>query len=707
MAGEQVQAVSTTGWLQRLYAQCDPDGWLTLFSIDRASGVHHVDWAKVSQPEELARIALYRSATCCVWFGVATRHHQLNDGKRGGVGDCEQIPALWVDIDVAGPNHKTSLPLPPTIEAALNLIKSFPLLPTAVIRSGGGLQAYWLLTEPAANDQGTQTLLAAWGSTWAELGRRHGWHVDNVFDVARIMRLPGTTNRKTEPTPVTAKASWVATYQPDDFEPHLLDPPSPPEPTARLPYIGPERPGDAFNAVRTGSDVLLVAGFSPSRRTRNGEEHWTRPGKDRKDGSSATVYPDGHTTIWSDAVPGVEVNRPYDPFGLFCVLFHDGDFTAASEDLAAQGYGTSAKAADDLSWIPDASQPAQSPSTAQPDHAIERQERRLEQLIVEERLRRQARRAVDLEEQDADTDPPDDGPDPDIHTLLALPEPEYRWLIPGLLERGDRLILTGPEGGGKTTLLRQLAVTTAAGIHPFTLDAINPTRVLYVDLENSRRHTLRKMSELVIEAGPGLQAGQLIPINRPEGIDLLTRRDEHWLETRIEANKPDLLVIGPIYKLAGGDPTSEEVARHVAMVLDRLRTTHDIALAMEAHQPHGTNGGHRPDRPYGASLWMRWPEFGLAITRAGFLTHWRGPRDERDWPAVLARGGAWPWTTGDAKQATFAALMTACRQAGEVLSVRALSEATGITRTTVHRAIEANKAQWDLVRLELNSEDDD
>ena len=37
----------------------------------------------------------------------------------------------------------------------------------------------------------------------------------------------------------------------------------------------------------------------------------------------------------------------------------------------------------------------------------------------------------------------------------------YDWAIPGLLERGDRLILTGSEGGGKTTMLRQIAVMAA------------------------------------------------------------------------------------------------------------------------------------------------------------------------------------------------------------------------------------------------------
>jgi RecA-family ATPase len=40
-------------------------------------------------------------------------------------------------------------------------------------------------------------------------------------------------------------------------------------------------------------------------------------------------------------------------------------------------------------------------------------------------------------------------------------------VIPGLLERRDRLMLTGEEGLGKSYLLRQIAVMAAAGLDPF------------------------------------------------------------------------------------------------------------------------------------------------------------------------------------------------------------------------------------------------
>lgn len=39
--------------------------------------------------------------------------------------------------------------------------------------------------------------------------------------------------------------------------------------------------------------------------------------------------------------------------------------------------------------------------------------------------------------------------DPDLDSFLDLSDDEYNWLVPGLLERGDRLMVTGEEGRGK------------------------------------------------------------------------------------------------------------------------------------------------------------------------------------------------------------------------------------------------------------------
>lgn len=247
--------------------------------------------------------------------------------------------------------------------------------------------------------------------------------------------------------------------------------------------------------------------------------------------------------------------------------------------------------------------------------------------------------------------------DPDVEVFLDGPT-EYSWLIDPLMAEGDRLIITGGEGQGKSTLTRQLSVCAAAGINPFTLRAIRPVRVLIVDCENSEIQVRRKMLPLVARA-QRQATDRWDPENlriciKLDGLDLMERKDVRWLTERIEANEPQLLVIGPLYKLHAGDPIDEAPARHVARTLDILRERYNIGIVIEAHSPYAAVDGKRVGRPYGASLWSRWPEFGYCIAKtepdsdSATFEAWRGARDERGWPKTLRMGNwqnpdEWPW----------------------------------------------------------------
>jgi 5S rRNA maturation endonuclease (ribonuclease M5) len=246
----------------------------------------------------------------------------------------------------------------------------------------------------------------------------------------------------------------------------------------------------------------------------------------------------------------------------------------------------------------------------------------------------------------------DDGPElaPDLYEFLAGSE-SYDWIVPGLLERGDRLILTGFEGLGKSTMTQQLAVMMAAGLHPFSAQPIQPVRVLYVDCENGARHLRRKLRPLEAAArrrGHPVEAGIWRILHKPRGIDL-AGDGAAWLLERVTLHKPDVLFIGPLYRLHDGDPKDEPPARRIAAALDAARVQADCAVVIEAHAGHGY-GSERSVRPFGSSLWLRWPEFGLGLRpsaegRAGSVdvVKWRGSRDERSWPTRLDRGTTWPW----------------------------------------------------------------
>jgi AAA domain/DnaB-like helicase N terminal domain len=252
-----------------------------------------------------------------------------------------------------------------------------------------------------------------------------------------------------------------------------------------------------------------------------------------------------------------------------------------------------------------------------------------------------------------------------VDSLITLDEflgqqaPEPDWIMDGLLARDERLIITGVEGLGKTTWLRQMAICTAAGMDPFTGRRTEPKTVLAIDAENPHHimeKRYRELRQAVNAHGRTIERGRFWLDRRPDGLDLADPADRRWLQRRVHAVNPDLLVIGPAYKLhtAGNDDKDETIARTVTSVLDELRTHAECALILEHHAGNEQAGGVRPVRPFGSSLWRRWPEFGYGIRPAKHpqaekrrivdVVAWRGARDERNWPRHMESGGTGlPW----------------------------------------------------------------
>ncbi len=240
----------------------------------------------------------------------------------------------------------------------------------------------------------------------------------------------------------------------------------------------------------------------------------------------------------------------------------------------------------------------------------------------------------------------------DIETFCAGVD-EFDWLVPGLIERNERIIVVAGEASGKSMMLRQIAVCCAYGIHPFSFHPVDPMRVLLLDLENPQSLIRRKVRPMVSKAQsvrPLVQRGNLRIITRPGGIDVTKRTDTRWLAGQLSATRPDLLIAGPLYKMFPADDKSwEKGAAAVTATLDDLRTRVGFSLVLETHAPQAAGGRQRDLRPIGSSLWLRWPEFGISFAPASEkhpdimkVRTWKS-RDERYWPEWIKRGGEWPW----------------------------------------------------------------
>lgn len=128
----------------------------------------------------------------------------------------------------------------------------------------------------------------------------------------------------------------------------LGGPPSPPEP-AVLPDLPPRStglsaagltPGDDYEQHTDWGEILEPHGWHLESR-RGTERHWTRPGKDIREGASATtgrasdrdrLYVFSTSTVFQSEVP-------YTKFGAYALLNHNNDYSAAARELVRLGFG--------------------------------------------------------------------------------------------------------------------------------------------------------------------------------------------------------------------------------------------------------------------------------------------------------------------------------------------------------------------------------
>ena len=187
--------MNTCEFLNEIYKGCDA-GFITLTTLPS----RQTKWFKVDEIGKIAKAAEDIGQKTNVFFGVGLRNKVLKNGLRGSEKDISCITALYADIDIKGDAHAQKS-LPETIDEAVSFLGNLKINPSIIVRSGNGIHSYWLLDTPfkIENSKDKNHIVSVFRDFGKYINleaKKHGWKLDNVYDLARILRVPGTINHK-------------------------------------------------------------------------------------------------------------------------------------------------------------------------------------------------------------------------------------------------------------------------------------------------------------------------------------------------------------------------------------------------------------------------------------------------------------------------------------------------------------------------------
>lgn len=192
------------------------DGWIAVLGIKDGDDVIQT---LVSSREEVDSLASkYMQQERNVFFGVA----RFETGENRKKPNVKALRAFWLDIDCgeekAKINSKTGRPdgyidQASGLQALKDFCKLIGLPKPMLVDSGRGIHVYWVLDRDVSR--------AEWEPVAArlrELCVLHNFHIDGkVFEVARVLRIPGTLNFKDNPPSKVSIMSYADPIGFDEF----------------------------------------------------------------------------------------------------------------------------------------------------------------------------------------------------------------------------------------------------------------------------------------------------------------------------------------------------------------------------------------------------------------------------------------------------------------------------------------------------------
>ena len=210
--------MDTSLFLKTLFSNITEDCYLTIAcKSPNSSGMPGLGY-HINDLDKIIAVVNTNYSSKDVYFGMCPMKTPATFKQRGSVDDVAVVPMLWLDLDIAGPNHK-SANYPKNLEEALKFLYTSPVVPTFINCSGGGLHAFYQLKNHVSiKDDDNAAVMKELSKNFQQYfktkGAQSGWKLDGTADLSRVLRLPGSWNHKPTKHGSPAQEVFILEYDP-------------------------------------------------------------------------------------------------------------------------------------------------------------------------------------------------------------------------------------------------------------------------------------------------------------------------------------------------------------------------------------------------------------------------------------------------------------------------------------------------------------
>jgi hypothetical protein len=298
----------------------------------------------------------------------------------------------------------------------------------------------------------------------------------------------------------------------------------------------PNTPSARYNAKTTWEQLLIPDGWTLAKTDRHGEQHWVRPGKDPRDGTSATIGHNGNDAliVFTSSIPWLPEGG-YNRFGYYAASKHGGDWKQASQAFLATSEGK-----------------------PEPVTPIPTPDEMLSMLV-------------------------------DWKAFWSLEHATEEWLAKPLIAKGRQTALFAGAKTGKSWLTLNVTAALATGKPILGQPAQPPVHVLYLDYEMIESDLYERLEQFGYTEDDDLShlhyalIPNLPPLNTTEGASAIMKL--------VELTKAEVVVIDTTGRAIDGEENSADSYREFARTTGLSLKRANIACIRTDHA--GKDGGKK------------------------------------------------------------------------------------------------------------------